>query len=88
MMTLVTFYDEESLPVQCEQLHTVCKTTAALKKKISWMTHIAITTPINQAFLHNRDTYHIVWKGPTSASGELGGIEPPPPASYAIALKG
>ena len=56
MMTLVTFYDEESLPGQCEQLHTVCKTTAALKKKISWMTHIAITTPINQAFLNNRDT--------------------------------
>ena len=50
MMTLMTFYDEESLPGQCEQLHTVCKTTAALKKKISWMNHIAITTPINQAY--------------------------------------
>ena len=30
--------------------------------------------PINQAFPHNRDIYHIVGKGPASASVEGGGL--------------
>ena len=33
---------------------------------------LSVMPTINLAFQHNRDLYHIVWKGPTSASGEGG----------------
>ena len=32
---------------------------------------LSVMLPINQAFQHNRDIYHIVWEDPASARGEL-----------------